>query len=147
MKWNLFHQNAIFLHWKEPKYWNSMPAVPVISELAISETHAGLGPVFGRQLAVEIRSNDRRATPGRAGADFFVSVAWGTERFEFAVEAKVRSAPRVLDEALATKSIALTAKLGLADDTLPRADGKLTLKTGAKVLTNEGDPYAQECKM
>jgi branched-chain amino acid transport system substrate-binding protein len=27
------------------------------------------------------------------------------------------------------------------------ADGKLTLKTGAKVLTNEGDPYAQECKM
>lgn len=33
---------------------------------------------------------------------------------------------RVLDEALATKWIALTAKLGLADDTLPRADGKLT---------------------
>jgi hypothetical protein len=100
MKWNLLHHDAIFLHWKEPKYWNSMPAVPVISELSISETLAGLGPVFGRQTAVEIRSNDRRATPGRAGADFFVSVAWGTERFEFAVEAKVRSTPRVLDEAL-----------------------------------------------
>lgn len=27
------------------------------------------------------------------------------------------------------------------------ADGKLTLKTGARVLANEGDPYAQECKM
>lgn len=27
------------------------------------------------------------------------------------------------------------------------SDGKLSLKTGVKVLTNEGDPYAQECKM
>lgn len=27
------------------------------------------------------------------------------------------------------------------------ADGKLSLKTGARVLTNEGDPYAQDCKM
>jgi hypothetical protein len=33
---------------------------------------------------------------------------------------------RVLDEALAAKWIALTAKLGLAADTLPRADGNLT---------------------
>lgn len=71
-----------------------------ISEASIPELFERLGPIFGRQVTIELRPKGQREMPGRAVADFFVSVAWGTERCEFAAEAKLRNTPRVLDEAL-----------------------------------------------
>lgn len=71
-----------------------------ISEAAMPELFDRLGPVFGRQVTIEIRPMGPREVPVRAGADFLVSVAWGAERCEFAAEAKLRNTPRVLDEAL-----------------------------------------------
>lgn len=73
---------------------------PAISESAIPELFAGLGPIFGRQITVELRPDDQRESLGRASADFSVSVTWGAERYEFAAEAKMRNTPRVLEEAL-----------------------------------------------
>lgn len=73
----------------------------VTSEAAIPEIIAGLDPIFGRQVAIEAVPARGRGMPGRAAvADLLVCVAWAGERFEFAVEAKTRSTPRVLEEAL-----------------------------------------------
>jgi hypothetical protein len=98
--WKLFHFYTIFHFRKLPKSWKVMDADPVISQSTIPELFADLGPVFGRQVAVELRAQGLRAASDRAGADFVVSVAWGTERCEFAAEAKTRNTPRVVDEAL-----------------------------------------------
>lgn len=73
---------------------------PPISESAIPELFERLGPIFGAQIAVELRPVEERESPGRTTADFSVSVAWGAERFEFKAEAKMRNTPRVLEEAL-----------------------------------------------
>ena len=73
---------------------------PPISESAIPELFERLGPIFGAQIAVELRPVEERESPGRTTANFSVRVAWGAERFEFAAEAKMRSTPRVLEEAL-----------------------------------------------
>ncbi|MCC6426638.1 MAG: hypothetical protein IT435_07430 [Phycisphaerales bacterium] len=83
-----------------PINWKAMYSDPAISEAAIPELFERLGPIFGRQVTIELRPAGQRETPGRAVADFVVSVAWGTERYEFAAEAKMRNTPRVLDEAL-----------------------------------------------
>ena len=71
-----------------------------ISPTAIPELFAGLGSIFGRQITIELRPDGRCETPGRASADFAVSVAWGSERWEFAAEAKMRNTPRALEDAL-----------------------------------------------
>jgi hypothetical protein len=77
-----------------------MDQSPAISTFAIPGLLAGLGPIFGRQVTIEIRPNRDREAPGRALADFSVSLAWGIERWEFAAEAKTRSTPRELEDAL-----------------------------------------------
>ena len=77
-----------------------MDVGPVISESAIPELLAELGPIFGRQIAVELSAASLRGGSGRAVADFFVSVIWGAERYEFAAEAKWRSTPLALEEAI-----------------------------------------------
>lgn len=73
---------------------------PVISESAIPELLAELGPIFGRQIAVELSAASLRGGSGRAVADYFVSVIWGAERYEFAAEAKWRSTPLAIEEAI-----------------------------------------------
>lgn len=73
---------------------------PAISESAMPDLFARLGPIFGRQITIELRPDNQRESLGRAAADFSVSVTWGAERYEFAAEAKMRSTPRALEEAL-----------------------------------------------
>lgn len=75
---------------------------PTIPEPAIPELIAALGPIFGRGVVVEVRKEGRLSGGGgRAAATLAASVAWGSERWEFAAEAKIRSTPRVLEEAIA----------------------------------------------
>ncbi|MFZ4572989.1 MAG: hypothetical protein ACOYN0_01245 [Phycisphaerales bacterium] len=80
--------------------WKHMDSDPAISMFAIPELLAGLGPIFGRQITLELRTDGRRETTGRAVADFSVSLARGIERWEFAAEAKMRNTPRALEDAL-----------------------------------------------
>lgn len=73
---------------------------PSISTPAIPDLVASLGPIFGRRIAIEASPSDQRTTAGFDPANFYVTISWGMKRWEFAVEAKTRNTPRVLDEAL-----------------------------------------------
>ncbi len=75
------------------------PSAP-ISNSAIPDALAQLGPIFGKQILIEILPQRARDTPRGAAADLLVGVAWGKERFEFAAEAKSRNTPRAIEEAL-----------------------------------------------
>ena len=74
-----------------------MVVSPAVTESAIPDLFAGLGPIFGRNIAIEVCPSDQ---PGIRSADLSVTLVWGTNRYEFAAEAKARNTPRVLDEAL-----------------------------------------------
>jgi hypothetical protein len=84
------------IEWKMQQSKTGYP----ISESAIPDIVAGLGNVFGPQVGIHVvtmRSPDKRRG---TGADFLVRIVWGGEQFEFAVEAKLRSTPRAIDEAV-----------------------------------------------
>lgn len=77
-----------------------MPDVPRISASTVPLIFAGLGPIFGRWFTVELRADGRRPIKGRAEAGLAASVAWGSRRFDFAAEARMRGTPRVLADAI-----------------------------------------------
>jgi hypothetical protein len=77
-----------------------MEPEPAISEAAIPELFAALGPTFGSRVRIALSPEARREASDAVMADFRVSVAWDADRWEFAAEAKTRNTPRVLDEAL-----------------------------------------------
>ncbi len=77
-----------------------MEPEPAISEAAIPELFAALGPTFGSRVCIALSPEARRQASDPDRADFRVSVAWDADRWEFAAEAKTRNTPRVLDEAL-----------------------------------------------
>ncbi len=83
-------------------YWKAKPMdlEPAISEAAIPELFAALGPTFGSRVRIALSPEARREASDAVAADFRVSVAWDADRWEFAAEAKTRNTPRVLDEAL-----------------------------------------------
>jgi hypothetical protein len=74
-----------------------MDVSPAVAESAIPDLFAGLGPIFGRSIAIEVDPSNQ---PGIRSADLSVTLVWGTSRYEFAAEAKARNTPRVLEEAL-----------------------------------------------
>lgn len=77
-----------------------MDSTPALSIVSIPELFAELGPIFGEQIAINLRPEESRRTPGRAGAGLAVTVTWGDEHFDFAADAKTRSTPRLLEDAL-----------------------------------------------
>ena len=77
-----------------------MSATLPISISAMPEAFGQLGSIFGRQVNIEVRLAGSRQASGPAAAALFVSVAWASERYEFAAEAKTRSTPRVIQDAV-----------------------------------------------
>lgn len=77
-----------------------MSATLPISISAMPEAFAQLGSIFGRQISIELRLAGLRQATGPAAAALFVDVAWESDRFEFAAEAKTRSTPRVIQDAV-----------------------------------------------
>jgi len=71
-----------------------------ISKAALPDLFAARGPTFGQRVRIALTPEVRREPSDPGSADFSVSVACDAERWEFAAEAKTRSTPRVVDDAL-----------------------------------------------
>lgn len=72
---------------------------PILSEANVPELLRDVGPVFGRQIRIEVVGEIPNGVKG-SGPDLFVTLFWEAQRFEFVAEYKARNTPRIFDDAL-----------------------------------------------
>lgn len=98
---SIFQLLPLFRHRKVTIYWNMVQPSPIwLSGTRIPDLLEDLGAIFGPNVEVRILPPHLSVERGKATGDFGVEVRWQGEAIAFVVEAKTRSTPRMLEEAV-----------------------------------------------